>query len=108
MYDESVHEHNFGKIGALREIALAIEEGYQWWYAGFYIHSCVKMRYKGDYAPQYILDPESYDWDLLDDSLKSKLDKTKFVSLSREQNLDKEEIRAMSGGEEKSAKDGNM
>lgn len=84
MYHESVHQHNFGKIGALREIALAKEEGYQWWYAGFYIHSCVKMRYKGDYTPQYLLDPDSYDWDLLDSELKKKLDEKKFVSLSQE------------------------
>ncbi|KAF4634986.1 hypothetical protein G7Y89_g3115 [Cudoniella acicularis] len=82
MYHESVHKHGFGKIGALREIALAKEEGYKWWYAGFYIHSCVKMRYKGDYSPQYMLDPASYDWDLLDGDLKKKLDSNKYVSMS--------------------------
>ena len=85
MYHESVHQHGFGKLGALREIALAKEEGYRWWYAGFYIHSCVKMRYKGDYTPQYMLDPDSYGWDLLDDVLKKKLDDKSFISLSREQ-----------------------
>lgn len=84
MYHESVHQHGFGKLGALREIALAKEEGYRWWYAGFYIHSCVKMRYKGDYSPQYMLDPDTYAWDLLDADLKKKLDERKFVSLSRE------------------------
>jgi arginine-tRNA-protein transferase len=85
MYHESVHQHGFGKLGALREIALAKEEGYQWWYAGFYIHSCAKMRYKGDYTPQYMLDPSSYNWDLLDDEMKKRLDNRKFVSLSLEQ-----------------------
>ncbi|CZR53255.1 related to arginine-tRNA-protein transferase [Phialocephala subalpina] len=82
MYDESVHQHGFGKLGGLREIALAKEEGYKWWYAGFYIHNCIKMRYKGDYNPQYILDPESFAWDLLDADVKKKLDKTKYLSLS--------------------------
>lgn len=24
---------------------------------GFYIHSCQKMRYKGEYAPSYLADP---------------------------------------------------
>jgi arginine-tRNA-protein transferase len=38
MYHEDVHNHGFGKLGAIREIALAREEGYKWWYAGFYIH----------------------------------------------------------------------
>lgn len=84
MYHESANQFSFGKIGALREIALAKEQGYKWWYAGFYIHSCVKMRYKGDYSPQYMLDPESYDWDLLDESLKKKLDSQQYMSLSRE------------------------
>jgi arginine-tRNA-protein transferase len=84
MYHESVHEYGFGKLGAMREIALAEEEGYKWWYAGFYIHSCVKMRYKGDYTPQYMLDPDSYSWDLLNDELKKRLDEKRFVSLSRE------------------------
>lgn len=85
IYHESVHQHGLGKVGALREIALAKEEGYKWWYAGFYIHSCVKMRYKGDYTPQYMLDPGSYNWDPLDDEMKERLDSKKFVSLSLEQ-----------------------
>lgn len=28
--------------------------------AGFYVHGCPKMKYKGDYAPSYLLDPEDY------------------------------------------------
>ncbi|KAL2073338.1 hypothetical protein VTL71DRAFT_10662 [Oculimacula yallundae] len=84
MYHESVHQHGLGKLGALSEIALAKEKGYKWWYAGFYIHSCVKMRYKGGYSPQYILDPESYAWDPLDAEVKKKLDEKKYLSLSRE------------------------
>ncbi|RQM05306.1 hypothetical protein DH86_00001842 [Scytalidium sp. 3C] len=82
MYHESIHQFQPGKLGALREIALAKEDGYRWWYAGFYIHSCVKMRYKGDYNPQYMLDPESYDWHLLDAQVKQELDKSKYLSLS--------------------------
>ncbi|APA16285.1 hypothetical protein sscle_16g110550 [Sclerotinia sclerotiorum 1980 UF-70] len=80
MYDESVHSHGFGKLGALREISLAKEKEYQYWYAGFYIHSCVKMRYKGDYSPQYVLDPETYSWILFDEKLKGKLNERKYVS----------------------------
>jgi arginine-tRNA-protein transferase len=38
MYHESVHQHSFGKLGALQEIALAHERGYKYWYSGFYIH----------------------------------------------------------------------
>ncbi|KAG9248582.1 arginine-tRNA-protein transferas-like protein 1 [Calycina marina] len=82
VYDESVNRLSFGKVGALREVALAKEYGYRWWYAGFYIHSCIKMKYKGDYSPQHMLDPESYGWDLLDQHMKQRLDEHKYVSMS--------------------------
>ncbi len=62
LYHESVHKHSPGKMGALREIALARELGYKWWYPGYYIHSCPKMRYKMDYSPQHVLDPETLTW----------------------------------------------
>ena len=29
---------------------------------GYYVHSCQKMRYKGEYAPSFLLDPEEYTW----------------------------------------------
>lgn len=90
MYHESVHSHGFGKFGALREISLAQEEGYQYWYAGFYIHSCVKMRYKGDYSPQYILDPETYRWNLLDGEMRKRMDEKKFISEKDDQDQKQE------------------
>lgn len=84
LYHSDYEKWQFGKLSALREAALAIEGGYQYYYMGFYIHTCTKMRYKGDYKPQHVLDPESYGWDPLDGELKSLLDKKKYVSLSRE------------------------
>ena len=63
----------FGKLGALREAAFAIEGRYRYYYmgklrradsasdsrptlsAGYYIHSCPKMRYKRDYKTQQVL-----------------------------------------------------
>ncbi|UNI19793.1 Arginyltransferase [Purpureocillium takamizusanense] len=84
LYHESIHSLTPGKIGALYEISLAIEEGYRWWYPGFYIHSCPKMRYKIDYTPQFILDPQTLAWDPLDDEVLRLLDRKPFVSLSLE------------------------
>lgn len=84
LYHDSVHTHNPGKVGALREIALAAEAGYRWWYSGYYIHSCAKMRYKIDYSPQYVLDPEALTWDLLDKDALAIFDRQPYVSLSRE------------------------
>lgn len=84
MYHESIHKHQPGKLGALREIALAVEGGYRYWYPGYYIHSCPKMKYKVDYSPQYVLDPETLDWDLLDKEALGIFDRKPYVSLSAE------------------------
>jgi arginine-tRNA-protein transferase len=84
MYDESFHAWSPGKLSAMREAALAQEEGYKWYLMGFYIHSCQKMKYKMDFHPQEILDPESYDWDLFDEDAKARLDARPYVSLSAE------------------------
>ncbi|RDA92251.1 hypothetical protein CP533_5738 [Ophiocordyceps camponoti-saundersi (nom. inval.)] len=83
-YHESIHRHAPGKLGALFEISLALEDGYRWWYPGFYIHNCPKMRYKIDFAPQYILDPVALNWDRLDVTVLSLLNRKPFVSLSLE------------------------
>ncbi|KAJ0422867.1 arginine-tRNA-protein transferase [Aspergillus carlsbadensis] len=83
-YDPDYEHWEFGKLSAMREIALAIEDGYKYYYMGYYIHSCQKMRYKGTFRPQYILDPESPTWDPLDGELTLKLNDCSYVSLSRD------------------------
>jgi arginine-tRNA-protein transferase len=82
LYHESVHRFAPGKLGALYEIALAVEDGYRWWYPGFYIHSCPKMKYKIDYGPQYILDPDTLDWRPLDKNVLNILARDTYTSLS--------------------------
>jgi arginine-tRNA-protein transferase len=84
LYHESIHKYAPGKLGAMHEIALASEEGYRWWYPGFYIHNCPKMKYKIDYSPQFILDPDSLRWDPLDQTVLGLLDHKPFLSLSLE------------------------
>ncbi|KAB8235495.1 arginine-tRNA-protein transferase [Aspergillus alliaceus] len=86
-YDPDYEQWEFGKLSALREIALAIEVSYRYYYMGYYIHSCQKMRYKGSFRPQYILDPESNTWDPLDGELATKLDERPYVSLSHDRRL---------------------
>jgi hypothetical protein len=87
LYHSDFEQWHFGKLSALREAALAIEGSYEYYYMGYYIHSCTKMRYKGDYAPQYVLDPETYEWNPLEGELRALLDKQSYVSLSRERRL---------------------
>ncbi|KAK4122690.1 hypothetical protein N657DRAFT_474138 [Parathielavia appendiculata] len=82
LYHESIHWLNPGKLGALREIALAREAGYRWWYPGYYVHNCAKMRYKIEYKPQYVLDPEDLRWYLLDKEALALFDKGHYVCFS--------------------------
>jgi len=68
MYAHGWEEWSMGKISALREASLAREiqdlgvSDLKYLYMGYYVHSCQKMRYKGEYTPSYLLDPEEYSW----------------------------------------------
>ena len=84
LYHSDFEKWSFGKLSALREATLALEGEYQYYYMGYYIHSCAKMKYKGEYRPQHVLDPESLEWNPLEGELRSLLDKKRYVSLSRE------------------------
>ena len=33
-----------------------------WYYLGYYIHSCPRMRYKAEYQPLDVLCPQQYCW----------------------------------------------
>lgn len=86
IYDSSLHTWSPGKLSALRECALARETGRRWYMMGFYIHSCVKMRYKGEFGKQEILNPlwtgdgeEIRRWWDLDAELKARLDVQRYV-----------------------------
>lgn len=68
MYDPRWEKYSLGKLSALREASLAKEihdagvSSMTALYMGYYIHTCTKMRYKGDYSPSYLADPEDYTW----------------------------------------------
>lgn len=86
LYHESIHKFSPGKLGALHEISLALEDGYRWWYPGFYIHNCPKMRYKIDYSPQCILNPDDSSWLPLDKQIMELLSIKPHASLSAKSN----------------------
>ncbi|KAI8475389.1 MAG: arginine-tRNA-protein transferase [Monoraphidium minutum] len=67
-----------GKLSALLEI-----EWLAYYYMGFYIHTCPKMRYKADYAPSELLCPEALAWVRIDPAVLAALDQQPFVALSR-------------------------
>jgi hypothetical protein len=80
IYHSDFEQWSFGKISAMREAALALEAGYEYYYMGYYIHSCPKMHYKNDYKPQTVLDLESFTWNALDDEFRKLLDEHRYFS----------------------------
>jgi len=59
IYDPSQHITAFGKYLSLKEIQFALPNYY---YLGYYIESCPKMRYKAEYKPSELLCPVTYKW----------------------------------------------
>mmetsp|Transcript_20855 Transcript_20855/g.67523 ORF Transcript_20855/g.67523 Transcript_20855/m.67523 type:complete len:609 (+) Transcript_20855:755-2581(+) len=66
-WDPDLAKLSLGKYTALQEIAwVAAAQArcstFQFYYLGFYIHNCAKMRYKAQYKPSQLLCPRSYEW----------------------------------------------
>ena len=81
-YDPEFSFLSLGVYSALSEINLAnkLRESsseLKYYYLGFYIHSCPKMRYKAQYRPSELLDPVSYKWVPLEECTPL-LDATKY------------------------------
>ncbi|MCJ1426608.1 Arginyl-tRNA--protein transferase 1 [Sticta canariensis] len=62
VYHEDFVDWNFGKISALRELEMALQGGYQYYY----------------------MDPETYTWDVLDSEILQRMSVRKYVAMSRE------------------------
>ena len=66
-YDPEYRQLSLGKVTALWEIkwvqeALKYRPDLKYYYLGFYIHTCPKMRYKGSYEPSELLCPVTMRW----------------------------------------------
>lgn len=66
-YDPDYRNLTLGTYGSLREVQFVKElheknAEIEYYYMGFYIHSCPKMRYKGKLAASDLLCPETYTW----------------------------------------------
>ncbi|XP_038722865.1 arginyl-tRNA--protein transferase 1-like isoform X2 [Tripterygium wilfordii] len=75
-----------GKYSALQEIRWVKENqvhcpSLQYYYLGYYIHSCSKMRYKAAYRPSELLCPLRYQW-VPFDIARPMLDRKAYVILS--------------------------
>uniref|UniRef100_A0A3P9BX23 Arginyl-tRNA--protein transferase 1 n=1 Tax=Maylandia zebra TaxID=106582 RepID=A0A3P9BX23_9CICH len=57
-----------------------------YYYLGFYIHSCPKMRYKGQYRPSDLLCPETYVWVSIERCIPL-LDNSRYARLNQDPDL---------------------
>ncbi|KAI9291654.1 hypothetical protein K502DRAFT_344507 [Neoconidiobolus thromboides FSU 785] len=67
IYDPEYKHLSLGKYSALHSICLTsnyVEDhlNLKYYYMGYYIHSCIKMKYKAEFKPSELLDPVKFDW----------------------------------------------
>jgi len=84
-YDPEYTFLSMGVYSALKEIEWIQKTSntvpkLKYYYLGFYIHSCVKMRYKGQYKPSDLVCPETLEWVPLADAIP-KLEASKYSRL---------------------------
>lgn len=61
-YDVDFKHLSLGKFSALQEIEFSKSNSLDYYYMGFYIHNCDKMKYKGEYQPSDLLCPTTMTW----------------------------------------------
>ena len=66
-YDPDLMFLSPGVYSALNELAvvrkfLKTDPTFHYYYMGYYVHSCPKMKYKGQYTPSFLACPETYSW----------------------------------------------
>ncbi|XP_055919675.1 arginyl-tRNA--protein transferase 1 isoform X2 [Eupeodes corollae] len=88
-YDPDYSFLSLGTYGSLREIEFVQQlvetvPTLKYYYMGYYIHSCPKMRYKGKLVPSYLLCPETYTWNLLTNEMRQQLDLQKYLRLNND------------------------
>ncbi|XP_077259958.1 arginyltransferase 1 [Temnothorax americanus] len=89
-YDPAYSQLSLGTFSSLREIYLTrqlnkVANNLKYYYMGFYIHTCPKMRYKARMRPSKLLCPETYVWCDIDSCL-AKLNNEKYSRLNDEIN----------------------
>ncbi|XP_011876561.1 PREDICTED: arginyl-tRNA--protein transferase 1 isoform X2 [Vollenhovia emeryi] len=89
-YDPAYNQLSLGTFSSLREVYLTrqlnkVASNLKYYYMGFYIHTCPKMRYKARMRPSKLLCPETYVWCDIEPCL-TKLNNEKYSRLNDEIN----------------------
>lgn len=81
-YDPEYSEMSLGVYTALNEIKFCLDNSIQYYYLGYYVHGCPKMKYKSGYKPAELLCPVTLTWVALDERVLKLLEENKFSRLS--------------------------
>lgn len=87
-YDPDYSFLDLGVYSALNELAMVRQlyinnSAFKYYCMGYYVHSCQKMRYKGQYFPSFLLCPESYCFVPIE-VCRPKLDANKYARLNND------------------------
>ena len=87
-YDPDYGFLNLGVYSALNELTMVRQlytnnSAFKYYCMGYYVHSCQKMRYKGQYSPSFLLCPESYCFIPIE-RCRPKLDANRYARLNDE------------------------
>lgn len=108
-YDPDYAWLSLGTLSSLREIEFtrSLQRSLpelRSYYMGFYIHSCAKMRYKGNLRPSYLLCPEVYSWHPIQEA-RQLLDEMKYARLNpdpgardEQGDVNLDEVQVLTGG----------
>ncbi len=80
-YDPDFSFLSPGTLSSLFELHFTRRAALSYYYMGFYIHDCPKMRYKAQYVGSHLLCPERYTWVPVEHCWPT-LDKSKYARLS--------------------------
>ncbi|XP_060845111.1 arginyl-tRNA--protein transferase 1 isoform X2 [Rhopalosiphum padi] len=95
-YDPDYHHLVLGTYSSLREICLVrqlhnMSPALKYYYMGYYIHSCPKMRYKAKIRPSYLLCPLKYTWHAIEKCIP-KLDNKMFSIFNESDDTQEDDI----------------
>jgi arginine-tRNA-protein transferase len=101
-HDPDLMKLELGKLSALYEIDFVSKNrntakyslgDFKYYYMGYYIHDCQKMRYKGEYKPSELRCPTTGKWVSLDDEkTREKLDAHSFRLVSDDDDANDDKV----------------
>jgi len=81
-YDPDFSRMSLGTYTGLVELYFCSSYKLPYYYLGYYIHNCPKMKYKAQFKPSFLLCPETFTWREFDSDVDKLLTEEKYSRLS--------------------------